>query len=62
MQMMSSIRKDFLVSHLLAQIQSLNRVIEEIENTDATDCDYVGESVKKTEESLRQIRKLCLDN
>ena len=59
MQAISSIRKDFIATHLRAQINSLRGVLNNIENDDAIDCDYTLQSIKEIENNLRQARKIC---
>jgi len=62
MNSMSSIRKDFVASHLRSQLNRLHLILDNIEEDDRVDCDYAYESLKGIETDLRQIRKLCADN
>lgn len=59
---MSTIRRDFVASHLRSQITRLQAVLDNIENEERVDCGYTDESLKEIEEGLRKIRKLCTDN
>jgi hypothetical protein len=58
---MSSIRKDFVASHLRSQINRLRGILTTIEAEDADNM-YAFESLKEIETNLRQIRKLCVEN
>lgn len=60
-QTMSSIRKDFVASHLRSQINRLRGILSTIEAEDADNM-YAFESLKEIEVNLRQIRKLCVEN
>ena len=59
---MSTIRKDFVASHLRAQLFRLRNVLNNVEGEEEIDCGYAYENLKQIEESLRQIRKLCMSN
>lgn len=61
-QTMSSIRRDFLASHLRSQINRLRNILTNIESDDAVECEYTHESLREIEATLRQIRKLCAGN
>jgi len=62
MQAMSSIRRDFVASHLRSQLNRLRSVLENIEEEEHIDSGYADESLKQIEMTLRSIRKLCLEN
>ncbi|MFH0856048.1 MAG: hypothetical protein V1869_06065 [Candidatus Omnitrophota bacterium] len=62
MQAISSIRRDFLASHLRFQIQQLRNVLESIEEDEDAGFGYADESLKQIETALRNIRKSCLGN
>jgi hypothetical protein len=62
MNSMSTIRRDFIASHLRSQLNMLNRILSNIEEEDKVACDYAHESLKEIEANLRQIRKLCMNN
>jgi len=62
MQAMSSIRRDFVASHLRSQLSRLRNVLENIEEEEHIDSGYADESLKQIEVTLRNIRKLCLEN
>jgi hypothetical protein len=62
MQIMSTIRKDFVATHLRMQVNRLNNVLNNIEDLEKADSEYTCESLKEIEVNLRHIRKLCLDN
>jgi len=62
MQAMSSIRRDFIASHLRSQLEQLRNALENIEEEEHIDSGYADESLKQIEMTLRNIRKLCLDN
>jgi hypothetical protein len=59
---MSTIRRDFVASHLRSQINRLRGILNNIENEDGIDCDYATESLKSIEEKLRQIRRICSED
>jgi hypothetical protein len=60
-QTMSSIRRDFVASHLRSQINRLRSILSTIEEEDADNM-YASESLREIEVNLRQIRKLCVEN
>lgn len=62
MNAMSSMRKDFVASHLRLQIQRLTSVLDNLEQEHSIDHDYAYCSLKEVERTLRQIRKLYTDN
>lgn len=62
MQLMSTIRKDFVVTHLRSQLNRLSKILNKIEDVEKADSELAYESLKEIEENLRNIRKLCLDN
>ncbi|MCG8430708.1 MAG: hypothetical protein MJA29_06020 [Candidatus Omnitrophica bacterium] len=59
---MSSIRRDFVASHLRSQISRLRTILNNIEDEDSVDGDYAYESLREIEGTIRQIRKLCVEN
>jgi len=62
MNTMSPIRKDFLASHLRSQLGRLSNILNNIEEERLIDGECASDSLKEVELSLRQIRKLCMDN
>ena len=62
MQAMSTIRRDFVASHLRSQLSRLRNVLESIEEEGHIDPGYADETLKQIEMTLRNIRKSCLDN
>jgi hypothetical protein len=62
MQVMSSIRREFVASHLRSQLDRLHHVLGNIEEANKVDCDYTHSTLKEIENNLRQIRKLCVNN
>ena len=62
MQVMSSIRKEFVASHLRSQVNQLCKLLDNIEEGDSIDCEFANDSLKEIETGLRQIRKVCSDN
>jgi len=62
LQAMSSIRRDFVVSHLRSQLNRLRDVLESIEEEEDVDSGYADESLKQIERTLRNIRKSCLSD
>lgn len=62
MQTMSSIRRDFIASHLRSQLSTLRNILNNLEERNDFDCGYANESLKNIEASLRQIRQLCVNN
>jgi len=61
-QVMSPIRREFVVSHLRSQLNRLNHVLGNIEEANKVDCDYAHSTLREIENNLRQIRKLCVNN
>ena len=55
----STIRKDFIASHLRSQIERLRNLLGNIEEDYETN--YTINSLKEIENSLRQIRKVCAE-
>lgn len=62
MNTMSSIRKDFLASHLRSQLGRLSSILNNIEEERLIDGECASDSLKEVELNLRQIRKLCGEN
>lgn len=62
MQAMSTIRKDFVASHIRSQLDRLRVILNNIEDDGLVNCGYAQESIREIETNLRQIRKLCEDN
>ena len=62
MQTMSSIRRDFIATHLRSQLIRLRRFLDNIEEEERLDPGYADEALKEVEVGLRHIRKLCLGN
>lgn len=62
MNIMSSIRKDFLASNIRNQLSRLNNILSNIEEERLLDGAYAGDSIKEVELNLRQLRKLCMNN
>lgn len=56
---MSSIRRDFLASHLRTQVDRLRIILNIIENEDGVDCEYTTQSLREIEHNIRQLRKVC---
>ncbi len=61
MQTMSSVRRDFVASHLRSQLGKLRGILDSIEEEEV-DSVYTYESLKEIEIGLRAIRKVCLGN
>jgi len=62
MQTMSSIRRDFIATHLRSQLNRLRRFLDNIEEEERLDPGYADEALKEVEVGLRRIRKLCMSN
>jgi len=62
MNLMSSIRKDFLASNIRNQLNRLNNILSNIEEERLLDGACAGDSLKEVELNLRQLRKLCMNN
>jgi|GEM_PF-1006848 len=62
MQGTSTIRRDFILSHLRAQTNKLRTLLLNLEESGEADYDYAEESLKDIETNLRQARKLCEAN
>ena len=58
---MSRIRKDFILSHLRSNLQTIQSLISDIEDNQASD-DETDEYLKKVEIDLRTIRRLWKNN
>jgi uncharacterized protein YnzC (UPF0291/DUF896 family) len=54
---MTSLRKDYIASHLRAQVNALKSVLDALECSDDFDNDYTDESLKRVEINLRGMRK-----
>ncbi len=61
MNTISSIRKDFLASHLRSQLGRLSSILNNIEEDRIVDGECASNSLKEVELNLRQIRKLCVE-
>jgi hypothetical protein len=53
--------KDFIATHLRAQIHKLQGVLEHVEG-ETSDGGFVASSLKDVETGLKQIRKVCESN
>ena len=62
MERMSTIRKDFLASHLRNQLNRLRSVLNNLEDGENVERDYTYHSLHEIENNLKQIRKLCMCN
>lgn len=62
MNAMTSVRKEFIASHLRLQMDRLRNILSNIEEENKVNCDYAYESLKKIEGNLRQIRKMCAEH
>ena len=60
MQTMSSIRRDFVASHLRSQLNRLRSILDNIEKETQVDSGYTGECIKEVETGLRMARRLSL--
>lgn len=58
---MSTLKTDFVASHLRSQINRLSGLLENIEDENKVDRDHTHDSLRDIEFNLRQIRKLCTD-
>lgn len=61
LQGMSGVRRDFIACHLRSQLGRLKYLLEIVESQ-KINSDYAQEYIKRVEEDLRQIRKLCVCN
>ena len=57
MNTMSGLRKDYVASYLRSQVGSLSAVLDQIENSNCKEDDFVRESLKRVEMQLRRLRK-----
>ncbi len=57
MNAISSIKKDFIASHIRSQVNTLKAVLESMENSNFLEDDYANESLKRVETNLHQLRK-----
>lgn len=61
-QMIPTIRQDFIAVHLRTQINRLHHVLDNMEQKEGVDYDFTNKSLKDVEISLRYIRKICSEN
>ncbi len=61
LQGMSGTRRDFVACHLRSQLSRLKYLLDIVESQ-KINSDYAQEYIKRIEEDLRQIRKLCVCN
>jgi hypothetical protein len=54
---MTSLRKDYVASHLRSQVNTLRAVLDAMENSNCIEDDYAGESLKRVEIDIRNLRK-----
>ena len=57
MHTMSSLRKDYLASHLRSQMNTLKAVLEAMEHSNEIEDDYASESLKRVEINIRNLRQ-----
>jgi hypothetical protein len=62
MQTMSTIRREFVATHIRSQINQLRRILTNIEEENTVDGAFTQDVLREIEAHLRQIRKLCIDN
>jgi hypothetical protein len=51
----SSLKKDFIASHLRSQLTTLQQVLDDIQSS-GSEFDYTLESLKRVESSIRKLR------
>ncbi len=61
-QTMSGVRRDYIASHLRFELKRLGSILNAIEEDETLDDQYLQESLRKTENGLRYMRRLCADN
>jgi hypothetical protein len=59
MKGLSTLRRDYIASHLRYQLATLRSVIDDIENSNRVEESYVDESLKRVAANLSRLRKLC---
>jgi hypothetical protein len=59
MHNVSTIDREFVVSHLRYQLAALKGIVDDIENSNRMSNDYIDEELKKVAASLKQLRRLC---
>jgi hypothetical protein len=59
MRMLSSLRKDYIASHLRSQLNTLLSVLQTIEDSELIEDDYTDESLKRVEINIRRLRREC---
>lgn len=59
LQGMSGMRRDFVACHLRSQLDRLKYLLDVVESQKVSS-DYAQEYIRRVEEDLRQIRKLCI--
>jgi hypothetical protein len=57
MQTMSPIRRDFLASNLRTQVIRLRFILNNMENDEKSDHQYVCQVLREIENNIRQLRK-----
>ncbi|MFA7677629.1 MAG: hypothetical protein WCY34_05600 [Candidatus Omnitrophota bacterium] len=53
---MSNLKKDFIASHLRSQLTTLQKVLEDVQNSYNPESEYAIESLKRVELSIRKLR------
>jgi len=57
MKIILKLHEDFLVSHLRAQATKLQGLVNDIENRDCVEDEFLSDILKQVEFNLRQLRK-----
>ena len=60
-EMMFSMEKEIVVCYLRSQIEALNKVLRDIEDSNEIDEDFAGSSLRSIEANLRKIRRFYAD-
>lgn len=61
-KVVSGLQSDFVASCLRSQIESLQKVLGYLEDSQEVEPDYVRESLKRVEKALSRLRNSFLNN
>ena len=62
LQKLSGLQKDYLISHMQAQLNTLKDVLFNLQHSEYLQRDYVDESLKELERTVHMMRKINLSN
>ena len=59
---MPGVYRDYLMSNIRSNVAALSSVLYTLENSDFVEPEYLDESLKELERSIRQLRKMDFKN